>query len=81
MTTNSRKELLDALRKRYCYANKKERIEILENLIQTTGYSRKHAITLLNNSQQTFDPKKKRSKKQAWVGGTRSTHTDLARLK
>ncbi len=59
MTTNSRKELLDALRKRYCYANKKERIEILENLIQTTGYSRKHAITLLNNSQQTFDPKKK----------------------
>lgn len=59
MTTNSRKELLEALRTRYRYARKKERIEILESLIQTTGYSRKHAITLLNNNQKKCSPRKK----------------------
>ncbi len=59
MTTNSRKELLEALRTRYCLARKKERIEILESLIQTTGYSRKHAITLLNNNQKKCSPRKK----------------------
>ena len=48
MTKQSREELLLALRPEYQKAGWKLKKELLETLVAATGYSRKHAITLLN---------------------------------
>jgi hypothetical protein len=43
---------LAALKKRYAKASKKERSQILDEYVETTGYHRKHAIDVLNGSYQ-----------------------------
>ncbi|MBP7863494.1 transposase family protein [bacterium] len=67
MTTNSRKELLEALKKRYVFAAKAERIEILESLIRATNYSRKHAITILNRKAENETKKRTGRKKSLGI--------------
>ncbi len=50
MKTNDQKYLA-ALRKRYARASKKERGQILDEYVQTTGYHRKHAIAVLRGKR------------------------------
>jgi hypothetical protein len=45
-------EYLNQLRKRYRQATKKQRGRILDELVETTGYHRKHAIALLRGKRQ-----------------------------
>jgi len=47
----SDQQYLAALRKRYARANKKERGQILDEFVQTTGYHRKHAIAVLRGKR------------------------------
>lgn len=61
MTTQSRKELLASVRLRYSEATLKEKNELLRNLVASTGYNYKYAISLLNKPQQP-DLKEKRKR-------------------
>lgn len=49
---------LEQLRKRYRQAHKRERGRILDELVSTSGYHRKHAIALLRGKRQWHDPKR-----------------------
>jgi len=49
-------EYLNQLRKRYRKATKKQRGRILDELVETTGYHRKHAIALLRGKRQHRQP-------------------------
>ena len=42
---------LESLRKRYAKARKKERGQILDEYVQTTGYHRKYAILVLSRKR------------------------------
>ena len=45
----SKKEYVKAMRKRYhATSGRQERGELLDELVEVGGYSRKHAITLMN---------------------------------
>lgn len=48
MTRHAKAELLKHYRKRYQRAAKREKTQILNTVVETTGYTRKHAIALLN---------------------------------
>jgi hypothetical protein len=48
---------LNQLRKRYHKATKKECGRILDELVKTTGYHRKHAIALLRGKRRHRDPR------------------------
>ncbi|NTU65746.1 MAG: transposase, partial [Chloroflexi bacterium] len=45
--SQSEDKYLESLRKRYAKARKKERGQILDEYVQTTGYHRKYAIVVL----------------------------------
>lgn len=49
---SSKDKYLDSLKKRYAKASKKERGQILDEYVQTTGYHRKHAIAVLSGQYQ-----------------------------
>jgi hypothetical protein len=49
-------QYLNQLRKRYRKATKKQRGRILDELVETTGYHRKHAIALLRGKRQHRNP-------------------------
>lgn len=49
MTHQAKSELLRIYQKRYQKARKREKSRILENIIEATGYSRKHLIWALNH--------------------------------
>ena len=53
LSLKARKELLASIRVPYQHANREEKIKILDGLIAATGYKRKHAIAMLNNSNET----------------------------
>ncbi|MCX6344978.1 MAG: transposase family protein [Armatimonadetes bacterium] len=48
MTHQTKNEIIRHFRKPYVRASKAEKTRTLNNIIESTGYSRKHAITLLN---------------------------------
>jgi len=48
MVNRSKKEYLEAIRKRYCRAGRKYKKKILDEFCEVCGYHRKHAIRLLN---------------------------------
>lgn len=48
---------LTKLRERYRKARKKARGKILDELVATTGYHRKHAIALLRGKRRHRNPK------------------------
>jgi hypothetical protein len=58
MTRNGKRELLEAIRPRYLWANKADKARILDEFVATTGYHRKYAIRLLKRGV-----KPRRSKK------------------
>ena len=54
LSLKARKELLASIRVPYQHANREEKIKILDSLIAATGYKRKHAIAMLNKSNETL---------------------------
>ena len=56
-TCKPSEQYLSKLRERYRQAQKKERSNILDEFVATTGYHRKHAIALLRSKRQHRDPK------------------------
>ena len=52
MTIQARQELLEVLRMQYPSAGPEERKRILTGFVEATGYSRKHAISLLNKKTE-----------------------------
>lgn len=56
MDKQSREKLLNALRPEYQQASAKRKRELLKALLESTGYSKKHAITLLNAEQSDSRP-------------------------
>ena len=46
----TKKKLTEETAKRYCTAEKKQKIKIIDEFTATTGYNRKYAIHLLKNS-------------------------------
>ncbi len=47
ISSETRKELLDAMRRRYHESSKRDKARILDEFIALTGYHRKHGIRLL----------------------------------
>ena len=60
MSTQTRKELLFYIKKRYKEANLTNKSKILDELIATSGYDRKYAIHLLNLKEMRIVPNKNR---------------------
>ena len=56
MTRQAKFELVRHYRKRYERASKQEKVQILDTLTEATGYSRKHAIALLNRRASPTKP-------------------------
>ena len=52
MTQLSKAEVIEAYRLRYLRSEKHERMRILDIITEATGYSRKHAIRLLNHPKE-----------------------------
>ena len=51
LSLSSRRELLVRIADRYGHARGREKVQILNQFVAATGYSRKHAITVLNHPQ------------------------------
>ena len=47
ISSQTRKELLKAIRRRYCESSKMEKTRILDEFVALTGYHRKHGVRLL----------------------------------
>jgi hypothetical protein len=62
----TRKELIEAVRKRYQEAALATKTDILDEFIELTGYHRKHAIRLLGPSSEQKRQKKSRSQKRVY---------------
>jgi hypothetical protein len=60
MTNKSRNQLLESFRPDYLQADKKSRAKLLCSFIESTGYSRKHAITLLNHGRNASARRRQR---------------------
>jgi len=60
MTPQAKAELLRRYRKLYQKAQKGERTRILNIIIEATGYSRKHAVALLNHPAKQAKPHRRR---------------------
>jgi hypothetical protein len=52
MDKRSRTKLLETLRKEYSQASAKRKKELLKTMLEATGYSKKHAIKLLNGADE-----------------------------
>ena len=64
VSLKARKELLIKVRDKYKNAGWKEKVEILNGFIASTGYQRKHAIMLLNSESSTKAIRANKRKKQ-----------------
>ena len=53
MSLHARRELLARTSTRYCSAHWGDKGHILDEFVVATGYSRKHALTLLNHCEPT----------------------------
>lgn len=66
MTHNTKSEIICHFRKRYERAAKAEKTRILDMIVASTGYSRKHAIALLNSTAKPKSrPKRTRPSRYA----------------
>ena len=61
MSLKSRRELLSVTAPRYQTASKKQKQQILDEFVESTGYHRKYAIPLLKHYQAKTKTKKGRS--------------------
>jgi len=66
ISLRSRKELIRHARASYNQADWKEKTKILDGLIESTGYERKYAITVLNSTNTKKLCKIKTVKKQKY---------------
>ena len=64
MSLKTRKEIIMHIQKRYLSANWKNKQKILDELTTTTGYSRKYAVTLLNQNSAAILSESKKKKQQ-----------------
>jgi len=61
ISKNTKRELIEVLRKRYRVSMKNEKTKILDDFISLTGFHRKHAVRVLGGnpadqkSKQSFD--------------------------
>lgn len=62
----TRKELIEAVRKRYQEAALARKTDILDEFVELTGYHRKHAVRLLGPSSEQKRQKKSRSHKRVY---------------
>lgn len=67
MTVNGRRELFEALKPVYLAATWVEKGRLLDGFVAGTGYSRKHAIVLLNGEQKEPQPRLRKPKYGAVV--------------
>lgn len=73
MSLATRKEYMFKMRERYLKAKtRKEKSQILDEVIKMTGYHRKHAIQVLNSKTTLFHPKvikraKPKQYQQPWI--------------
>jgi hypothetical protein len=61
----TRRELVEAIQKRYQHARLAKKTAILDEFIEVTGYHRKHAVRLLGSNGERRD-KKLRSKERIY---------------
>lgn len=66
MKTND-KQYLAALRKRYARASKKERGQMLDEYVRTTGYHRKHAIAVLRGRRNRTSGQIRRPRRREYT--------------
>jgi len=66
MSLQARRELLNNLRHRYRRADRTKKNKILDEFVQVTHYGRKHAIALLNKSEQQTDRPKVSGRKRKY---------------
>lgn len=66
MSLATRKELIEALRKRYQEAGLATKTAILDEFVELTGYHRKHAVRLLGPGSGQKREKKSRSDKRVY---------------
>ena len=50
ISSQTRKELLDAMRRRYCESSKMDKTRMIDEFVALTGYHRKHGIRLLRQA-------------------------------
>ena len=65
----TRKELIEAVRKRYQEAALAIKTDILDEFVELTGYHRKHAVRLLGPGSERKRQKKSRSDKRVYNEG------------
>ena len=72
MSLASRRELIKIIRQRYSSGNRKEKKQILDELVATAGYHRKYAINLLRSSHLQTSAEKKRCRKRVYADDVRA---------
>lgn len=73
----TRKELIEAVRKRYQEAARATKTDILDEFVELTGYHRKHAVRLLGPASEQKRQKKPRSDKRVYNEAVREAVTLL----
>jgi hypothetical protein len=66
ISKNTRNEIIEAIRRRYMLALKKEKTKILDEFIALSGYHRKHAVRLLGRYNQVVEPNKLTTSKRIY---------------
>ena len=64
----SRYDLVRALAPRYAHVDKREKGQVLDEVCQLTGYTRKHAIALLRHPPADAPPVKRTRQRSASYG-------------
>lgn len=67
MSIGSKRELVAEVSPRYRKSDKAEKGRILDELVRTSGYSRKHALRLLGNPPPAKRPKQKRRRERTYA--------------
>jgi hypothetical protein len=90
MTYDSRIELLESLRPAYTAGSWKDKVQILNNIVSATGYSRKHATRLLAGSlamptckrhrQKTYNDQIHAHVRELWLAANRICSKRLVAL-
>src|SRR4051812_29707161 len=71
LSVATRKELIEAVRKRYQQAALTTKTDILNEFVELTGYHRKHAVRLLGPRAERKQEKKVRSEKRIYHDAVR----------
>jgi hypothetical protein len=71
LSLTTRKELIEAVRKRYQEGALATKSEILDEFVELTGYHRKHAVRLLGSSGGQKREKKSRSQTRIYNDAVR----------